>query len=293
MALGQVNYPVLNNYTVTPQDMTDLQTYLQDNIRLLLRNGFNSGVVTGCEVIPGAGFEVTIKAGTIVTPDGRLVVIENDLTVPLDASDSANPRIDRIELEYSLSNDRTGDNEDGVNVVVTRKVVGVASKLAGVAAPNPVAPNKSSAKVSLGIVNIQAAASVIASSAINTSVKYRDSFRFSKVGSQIRVPVLNAQVGFLAIPNLMLDKTKHKQVKVWGDIYREDATQSKTDSISGTLILNKKSGDWISFIDVKGEDSGVELEFDQASESFRYKSSDFNGGAYEGEMIINVEFIER
>lgn len=293
MSLTEINFSDLSNYEVKPLDMTDLQTGLFEQLRTHLKNSRTPGVISGCEILPGNALDVKIQPGLILMPDGKIVYIAEEQILALDAADGANPRVDRIEVDFSLQNLRSGTNVTGQAVVISKSHIAVLSKVTGVPLAEPVIPAKSSGKISLGSVLVGALASGITSSVIETSFKSKDVSREKII--QDEFPVLNAQAAPAPIRDFIVDKTKYKQMRFVLDIYREDNAQSATARVEITLILNIKSGDWVFFREFQGEEGhGITLLFDQAKQQVFYTSSDFNAGAYDGTFSLKlVDFMER
>lgn len=292
MALGELNASALFNYNVVPQDLTDLQNYSFEQLRNLLKEKWSQGVISGCSVTPGTGLDIKVSPGLLMLPNGVLAYVLEETTVALEAADAVNPRIDRIEAEFETINGRTGVNEEGATVVVVKLHKATSSSKQGVAAATPVAPAKSSGKVSLGTVYIAPLSTTVAISDIDQSIRFRDvSIEFN---APIKPLIANNQVAEADLPNVSADKSQYRVVSYEGQIYRKDNVKSASAHLKILLTLNESTDEWVFSYEIDGEeDIGVELSFDQDTQKVKYTSDDYPNGGYQGEMNLNLNCIKR
>lgn len=289
--LGEMNFTALNNYAVQPLDMSEFQAFMFDQLRTLMKEGRSPGVISGCEITPGAGLSVNISAGLIMLPDGRIVASSAVINYALDAADPTNGRIDRLEMDFTVENNRSGTNEDGDAVVVTKNHIVALSKLTGVADGNLNPQAKSAAKVSIGTIHVLALATTLSQSLINQSPKSRDLSSNKK--PLLLASIANNQAAATNLLGFTFDKTKHKQVYLSGDVYREDAGQSATMRATMLLTLDIRTDEWVFIPSTEGMDTGVTFSFDQASQTIQYQSTNYGGADYLSAAKFNAEFIER
>jgi hypothetical protein len=146
MSLRELNWSGLGNYNIQPTDMSDFQNACFDQIRTFLNQKRSLGVLVGCDVNPNTGLDVKIKSGLLLLSGGKLGFLEVDTVLALTAADATNPRIDRIEADFTTTNERSGTNELGSSVVVTKLHTVTLSVVTGTPAATPSAPARTSGK---------------------------------------------------------------------------------------------------------------------------------------------------
>lgn len=292
MLLGQLNTPDLGNYKVQPVDLTDMQNFGLDQMRTFLSQRRSVGVLSGCAIIPGTGLDVKIQPGLILFPDGKIAYLAVETVVAIDAAHATLSRLDRIEAVFSIVNSRTGVNMAAVTVVCTKLHVVALNSNTGTAGASPSADATTSGSVSLGLVTVPPLAAIVTNSSIDQSLKARDTSR--ELSHLVKSEIENSQAVAVPLKNLIVDKTKYRQVVFDGNLYRKDAANSKTASVKLLLMLNILADTWVFIPSIEGEaDHGVTFSFDQATQEVKYTSTDFAGGAYVGESVFILTVIER
>lgn len=292
MLLGQLNTPDLGNYKVQPVDLTDMQNFGLDQMRTFLSQRRSVGVLSGCAIIPGTGLDVKIQPGLILFPDGKIAYLAVETVVAIDAAHATLPRLDRIEAVFSIVNSRTGVNMAAATVVCTKLHVAALSSNTGTAGASPSADATTSGSISLGLVTVAPLSTTVSLASIDQSLKNRDNSR--ELPNVLIPSINNAQAVAVALKDVIVDKTKYRQVIYEGNMYRKDAGQSKTAWVKFILMLNILDDTWVFIPSIEGEAGhGVTFSFDQATQQVKYVSSNFAGATYLGELALTSTVIER
>jgi hypothetical protein len=291
MSLKQINWPALFNYNVLQGDMSDFQDGILDQLRSFLKENRSPGAISGLTVIPGTGLDVKVNTGLALFPDGKIGFIESQQTVALAAAHATLARVDRIEAEFALIDDRTGVNEDGDTVVVVKVHKVNLYAVTGVPNATPVAPVKTAGRISLGTVAVAPLATTINTSNITSSIVARDFA--NEITKFISTTIQNNQAVAVALQHVSVDKTKHKQIVWRGDVYRKDDAQEKTAIVRLKLSYKPGSDSWIFIPEMDGDDVGVTFSFDPATQDVKYISTNFAGGNYSSIVSLIPEIILR
>jgi hypothetical protein len=155
MTLGKINWSNLAGYTVQPSDMELFQTYAIGPFKNFLGGARTSGIIFGGRISIVSGLQLKISAGLALMPDGQLIQFD-ETSFTISAANASNPRLDRIELAYSLTNNSTGSDINSNTVVIDKLYTPSVYVNTGTAAASPTANSKTSSNVSLGIVTVGA-----------------------------------------------------------------------------------------------------------------------------------------
>jgi hypothetical protein len=160
MSFGKINWANLLDYTVQPSDLDLFQNYMAGVPNTIARAQRTNGVIAGGIISPTSGLGISISAGLAIMPDGTLISFPA-LVTTLAAADPSNPRIDRIELKYSVVNNTQVIDVNSQTKTLDLLIVGALNVVSGVPASTPVAGNATSANVSLGFVQVNATQSTL------------------------------------------------------------------------------------------------------------------------------------
>lgn len=156
---GQIAFPNLNNVTWTAAEFELFQTYLQAFQEELMADQRTTGVLFGGQISLVAGLEIAIAAGAALFSNG-LMVTWADQNLTLATADPSNPRIDRVELAYSLVNNSSvlNNNSPPVSVVLDQLYEALPFDHEGTPAGSPAAPGTTSGNISIGLITVPAGA---------------------------------------------------------------------------------------------------------------------------------------
>jgi hypothetical protein len=159
---GKINWSNLLDYNVQPSDMELSQTYLKQNLIQYLQNSRSAGVIAGAKLSVVAGMQIKVSAGIVLMPDGQLVAFP-DLTASVSAADPTNPRLDRVEIAYTPTNNTAVLDVNSTSKVLDILYAASIHLVQGTPASSPSLPLASSANISVGQVQVLAAVSSITS----------------------------------------------------------------------------------------------------------------------------------
>lgn len=152
---GQIAFPNLDNYTWQAEDFELFQTYRQSSIAEILADTRTVGILWGGQITVVAGLEIQIAAGAALFSNGQLVTWQNQ-NVTLATANGVNPRIDRIELAYSLVNNTQVTNNANAEVYLDQLFAANGFDNVGTPAGSPVAPTLTVGNISIGLVSVAA-----------------------------------------------------------------------------------------------------------------------------------------
>jgi hypothetical protein len=158
--IGKMNWSSLLGYTVQPSDMNLFQTYIDSLSKSLMAGVRTQGILFGGRITTVSGMQLQVSAGAVLMPDGQLITFpQTNFVIP--TANPSNPRIDRIELAYTPTNNTGVSDITGNALVLDILYVPSVNINQGTAAATPAAPFKTSANISLGYVSISASQSSI------------------------------------------------------------------------------------------------------------------------------------
>lgn len=169
--LGKMNWPGLLAYTIQPDDMDLFQQYCfaQSQNRLSAERGI--GVIYGCSISIVAGMQIQIAAGLLVMPDGTLVQMPA-LRSTLANGNGANPRIDRIEVAYTATNNTAVTSVTGQDEILDILYVASLNVVQGTPGSSPTIPAATSTNVSVASVTVPTSATSLNSGNLSQVVDY-------------------------------------------------------------------------------------------------------------------------
>jgi hypothetical protein len=153
--LGRINFANLDNYTIHGSGLDLGEQYWENAVKELIGSRQAVGLIYGGAVTVVSALTVNIAKGLVLFNNGQLVAFDSQ-NVTLSAANGSNPRYDRIELAYSLANNTAGVDNDNNPVTLDKIHVGTAAALAGTPAGSPVAPTRTSGKLSLALIHVAA-----------------------------------------------------------------------------------------------------------------------------------------
>lgn len=154
--ISKMNWANLFNYTVNPADMSLFQTYMDAGHSAMRKGIRTAGLVLGGQISIVAGLQIKIAAGLAIMPDGTLIEFP-DLVATLGAA-AGNPRIDRIELTFALTNGTTVIDNNNQSKTLDLNFTPSLNVVAGTPAASPAAPAATVANISLALVTVPASA---------------------------------------------------------------------------------------------------------------------------------------
>lgn len=317
-ASGKMNWSGLLNYVIQPSDMDLFQNYMTRNPAQYFGNTQTEGVVFGCQISVVAGLQVQVASGAVIMPDGTLIFLPA-LTATLGAANPSNPRIDRIELSYSLVNNTEVLDVNAVSKTLDILFQPAINVNAGTPASSPSAPTKTSLNVSVGFVRVNAGQTTLISGNISQVVdagkelsamrlgdsagyiRYNDSlsvFQISPdliVWSSIQSSLLPRQVQSIAnaqtaasVSGFILDMAIATSFEVNIEILR--STSGGTVKAFGKLMIYWDTVALAFQIvpQLVGDDVGVTFSSTQIGTStayqFNYTSTNLSGTGYTGQI---------
>jgi hypothetical protein len=166
--IGKLNFGALPAYIFRAQDFGLFQTYLTSFLLEYVTSSRGVGIIYGGQITVVSGLTLQIAKGLAVMPNGQLVSFDQQ-QITLPAADPTNPRIDRLELAVTLTNNTTVQNRLLQSVVLDQIYVGAVSRNGGTPAVTPAAPVLTAANISLGLVTVNATQTVLTGGSINQS----------------------------------------------------------------------------------------------------------------------------
>lgn len=169
MTQGQMNWSGLSAYPIQPSDMQLFQTYMLGYSKDVLLASRTKGLLFGGRISVVSGLQIQISQGLAIMPDGQLCAFPAQ-SIALDAADTTNPRIDRIEITNTQTNNSNVLDVNAQSKVLDILFVGTATIVKGTPAATPVVPVATSTKISLGYITIGASQVSLLSGNINQTV---------------------------------------------------------------------------------------------------------------------------
>ena len=139
MQQGIINWTGLSNVNVQPSMMDLFQSYMLGYSKDVLLSQRTKGVLFGGRISLLSGLTLQISQGVAVMPDGQLLSFPQQ-NITLDAGDASNPRIDRIEVMSTPTNNTHVLDINSQDKVLDIVFAGAASVVKGTAAATPTAP---------------------------------------------------------------------------------------------------------------------------------------------------------
>lgn len=297
MKLGRINFADLDLLLWDSNDhFLPMQGYFKGYDQAIYESVHKPGIISGCAVVPVSGLTVRVEAGLVLFSNGELAVVEEQ-DITLSAADPGDPRLDRIELAFSFINNVQVTKTDGNTAQFDKLADAAASANAGTPGASPNAPVLTSGSISLGLISVAAAATVITANEIDTGddvADYNAKYQEPRVFS-----VPNSTSGFEAITNLKADLNKYKQVYFDYQITRKTDDGGSGKVVSGTFycMLNPETSEWQGSDDMKGNDSediGVVLQVDPTTGQMQWdvSATGFGGANYEGSLTLKRRTLE-
>jgi hypothetical protein len=289
--LGTMNFADLARYIWrSAQDFGLFQTYVENLVKELAAGERSAGVIYGGVVTPTAGLGLSVSKGLALMSTGQLVTWD-DQAIALGAADGANPRIDRIELGYTLVDGAAVTNIDNVVKTLERRHTGTAAVLAGVAAGAPVAPAKTAGKLSLGTVKLATGQLAINATDINQADQVRDYARRAN-HREVSVAIPNNQVAFGDLQNLALDSGIAKTFRLVGHLFRRDNAEERSAFIEFRCRYKSVAAGWQMSVVSDGDDMGADFQITTAG-VIQVLTDNMAGGAYASSLTVRIEPISQ
>jgi hypothetical protein len=143
-----------------------------------------------------AGLQVKVAKGAALFSNGILVTWD-DQNVNLTAANNANPRIDRLEIAYSLADGTTVTNIDNVVKVRDKNHVATPAAVAGVPAGVPAAPAKTAGNLTLALISVAANQVALGGGDINQTEDTARDLSYLLLGSLTNGVRFNSRLGVL------------------------------------------------------------------------------------------------
>jgi hypothetical protein len=308
--LGKINFGSLGLYVwKSATDFLQTQTFIRNFLLEFSNLTRSPGILYGGQVTAGAGLTLNIAKGAALMASGDVVTWDAQAVV-LAAADPANPRIDRVELNYSLVNGTVVVNTLNANEVRDLNDTGTAVGNTGVAAGVPAAPALTAGNLSLALVTVPANSLVPGTISQQEDTAYSLSYyqlgnstygiRYAPTANQFQVcidggtwvPLSLDSIGWtkLALANntgpanvtgLLFDSTKVVSGVVTYDVYRNDGVTDYHEVGSFVVgfdaIANAWWGGGQDGVN-NGNDPGVALTI-TAGGQVQYKSTNIAGSA--------------
>ena len=319
---GKINFPDLSRYIWKADNFNTMQTYLDAFMSDSMSVRNSPGIISGCSLSLVSGLTIHISPGLVLFPNGVLVSVPAQ-QVTLSAANVTNPRIDRIELAYSLVNNNTVLNIDNQTKTFDKLHNAVSSASVGTAGVSPSAPVKSVNSISLGCVTVSAGATSLVIGNLDQTIdscrdassiyvglsgemiRYNESlsiFQFSKDGINWlsvsidslmpqKFTIANNQTTALAINGLFLDNTKYIGLIITAQINISTSSNEYAEHGEIKVIYKPISNTFSLSFSSSFDDAGVVFSVDSLGQ-IKYTSGNVPGSSYSGVMrILNVKMI--
>lgn len=270
-----------------------MQNYILGYIKAVYQALFSTGVISGCKIEVLSGLTIRVTEGLVLFPNGELaIVLQQDIT--LSAADATNPRVDRIELVYSLENNATVIDTVNATKQFDKVVTATVTPSVGTPASSPSTPAANASNISLGTVAVAANQTSLASTDVIQSESVRIDSRNPLDPKEISVPT--STTGFEAIQDLVASKDRFKEVRFHYLLNRKTDTASSGKVVSGTIFCmkNPETGDWDYSDQRAGNDSvdiGVTFQVDASSGQVEWEVDAISGSNHVGELIVRPEYV--
>lgn len=293
MRLGKINFADLALLLWKSNDhFLPFQDFLKDYLVTVYKEQHRVGVISGCNMTAPAGLTVRVSAGVVLFDNDELVKVEQT-DVVLDVADAADPRLDRMELIYSLANNSQVTNTINQVKQFDKLETGTPTKNTGVPNAVPVLQVTTAGAISVGSISVAATQTVLTAADLSEKETVRDISRpVDNLATE--EDILNNQAG-TDVPLMIADKTKHRQ-KTWKyQVKRKTDTGASGVVNAGELIalLNPETLDWEITDEQKGEDEiGIDFLIDAATGQISYDSTNIAGANYVGKISYTTETLD-
>ena len=169
MASGIMNWSNLLDYVVQPSDLALFQTYMLEYSKQYLNGARTPGILFGGQISIVSAMQIQISAGVVQMPNGQLATFPQ-LTANLASGNAANPRIDRIEIAVTITNNTSVVDVNSTAKFLDTLYVASIVILQGTAAVAPVAPTQTSVNISIGLISVAASQAALLSGNISQAV---------------------------------------------------------------------------------------------------------------------------
>ena len=318
-----MNFADLARYLWKAADFDAWQNFLEAEKTEQSKGLRSSGVIYGCDVTVNANLTVNIAAGLVLFPSGILVEVSAQ-TLALNAADVTNPRLDRVELVYSLADGPTVTNIDNQAKVLYRTHVATASKNTGTPAGSPAANTLTVGNLSLAIISVAANQVTLISGNIDQtedtsrSVSYmvfgstsiqkirwnqsKTRFELTEDGAvwmpisrrtydDVISTISNNQAAPLAIAGLSFDSTKYISATMSVMIsIQTDTPTELVEQLTLKAVWRPKTATWDIRASVSDfDDSGVVFSIVTTGTvgQVKYTSGSISGANYVGKLRVN------
>lgn len=156
MASGIMNWDNLLDYVVQPSDMGLFQRYMLDYTKQFVNAARTPGILSGGQISIVSGMQIQVSAGVVLMPNGQLASFPQ-LNATLANGDSANPRIDRVEIVLTPTNNTQVVDVNSTSKYLDTLYVASINILSGTPGAAPVAPTATAVNISLGLITVAAA----------------------------------------------------------------------------------------------------------------------------------------
>lgn len=325
MALGKVNWAALSNYKVTPSNMELFQTYMTDARAEVTAGNRGTGILYGGKISYIAGLTVRVSAGAAIMPNGLLVNFsQTDIT--LATADLTNPRLDRIQLTATITQNTTVVDEANISKTLDFTYITVPAATSGTPAATPSMVAADPTKLSVGYVQVPATAIALTMNNVfqNPDLGYdKSSFvmgnntgflRYNDFNGQFElspnnitwrqlntspyinktVTILNNQVALADIAGMTLDTSQGFAYQLKVQITRETASVKERCYGDLIAIYNPTSLVWDLYPNLVGDDCGVAFSSVLVSgtvSKVQYTSDTVSGTSYAGTIKFSARDI--
>lgn len=317
--IGFVNFDDLEAYLWNSKDdFKGMQTLIYNAIQTLAGGVRTPGLIYGGQLSIVSGLTIRVAAGFAIFSSGKIVTWpQTDL--PLDAADPTNPRIDRIELVYAVTNNRTVVNKVGESKWFNKYEGITLTANKGTPSGSPSANAKVAGNISVGLVTIPPGSVSLVGGNLNTTedsacelsaLRFDESSRYIRnnrslgrleytndgtnwdpIAAQIaNFTIANNVSVFTDITGIEFDKTKIKSAIIKFDGYRKDNAQEYSSNFTVVMNFMPVANTWTYQVVLdSGNFDALGLTFNATSSGkLQYKSSNF-GSSYVGTFRMIIE----
>lgn len=281
--LGRINFAALDNFDWQATDFETFQSYIEAYFKEIATANWGTGVAYGGLLSVSSGLVVAVTKLLASFSTGQLVTMDAS-TIPVGTADPTNPRIDRIELGFALTNNTNRNNAASVSVVFDKLVVATLYVNPGTPAGSPTAPATTAGRISLGTVTVNATQTLLTAASFDMSESARDIAR-KLSASENSASLSNNQSAFANIVGLKLSSAITRRATIKGYVYLVTASNEALYDVTLECRSKPVAGTWTCDATIDGPDVSTfpGLEFTiQNTGQVQYKTPNIAGSGYAG-----------
>lgn len=287
--LGRINFPSLDDYTWKAADFEVDQEYLEAYLFEIVSANWGAGLVYGGGISLSSGLTISVAKLLAIFSTNQPVTMDV-ATISVGAADPTNPRIDRIELGFSLVNNSNVVNVDGVTQVFDKVVTAQLFVNPGTPAGSPVAPSLTAGRISLGLVTVNATQTLLTSASFDQSELARTISRKAEP-SEVTASLANNQSAFADVKDLQLNSAITRRETIKGYVYLVTGSNELMVGVTLEAQFKPVAATWALDVTFSGPDISAAdgLDFQILSTGkVQYKTPNVAGSSFVGSFKYRV-----